>query len=722
MRTPAPFAREPAGIFRLALHLLILCTALGTGQARGEAKAVHHDLEVVLNPQDGGLRLTDTITLSEPAAQLEFLLHTGLDIESLVGGHLEARQPLPDQGPWVRYRVRRQPGASSLTLTCAGTIAHRIQGGAPAYDTHVPGTLGLISDTGVYLGPETRWYPDIDGRPVTFELAVEAPEGWVAISQGAGNPAGGPTRRWSWREDHPQEGIWLVAGRYHSYRDDRAQVHLRSPDEGLASRYLEATNEYLDLYSRLIGPYPYAKFALVENFWETGYGMPSFTLLGPRVIRLPFIVRTSYPHEILHNWWGNGVYLDLRRGNWSEGLTTYLADHLLQEREGKGRAYRRRALQRYRDFTDAGRDFPLSAFRARHDGTTQAVGYGKTMMVFHMLRMTHGDAAFVGALRRFWRDNRFRAAGWSEVRRAFEAETGSDLEAWFAQWVERRGAPELAVEAVGVSPRGGDHVLTFDLRQIQPGPPYRLEVPVRVHLATGTTIDRRLSLDSTRSRIELSLPAAPALLEIDPDYDLFRRLHPGEVPASLSGLLGAKTVLMVLPSRAPPDLRSAYEALARTWSRGEPNLRVVWDADLSELPATGAVWILGEENALASAARAAFADRTARTAEGLSVAGEAFSVDDHSVVLAGTRTGGAPIAWLRAHGAEAIPGLARKLPHYGRYGYLVFTGDAPDNVAKGEWTGGVSPMRRVLVGDPLPGAVAERPPLTAVLDRIGPAE
>ena len=58
--------------------------------------------------------------------------------------------------------------------------------------------------------------------------------------------------------------------------------------------------------------------------------MPSFTLLGAKVIRLPFIVSSSYPHEILHNWWGNGVFVDVQQGNWCEGLTAYLADHLLQ--------------------------------------------------------------------------------------------------------------------------------------------------------------------------------------------------------------------------------------------------------------------------------------------------------------------------------------------------------------------------------------------------------
>jgi len=41
-----------------------------------------------------------------------------------------------------------------------------------------------------------------------------------------------------------------------------------------------STGQYLEMYEKLIGPYPYSKFALIENFWETGYGMPSFTLPG----------------------------------------------------------------------------------------------------------------------------------------------------------------------------------------------------------------------------------------------------------------------------------------------------------------------------------------------------------------------------------------------------------------------------------------------------------
>ena len=127
----------------------------------------------------------------------------------------------------------------------------------------------------------------------------------------------------------------LIAADFTEYSvqsdDVEVMAYLRTPDSNLATKYMDATERYLQLYEHMLGEYPYSKFALIENFWETGYGMPSFTLLGEQIIRFPFILESSYPHEILHNWWGNGVYLDYGSGNWSEGLTAYLADHLFRE-------------------------------------------------------------------------------------------------------------------------------------------------------------------------------------------------------------------------------------------------------------------------------------------------------------------------------------------------------------------------------------------------------
>ena len=244
----------------------------------------------------------------------------------------------------------------------------------------------------------------------------------IAAGNGTSRDAQGRAR---WESHGPVDEITLVGGPLVPYRDAagavEALVYLRQKDDALAAKYLQATAQYVEMYRGLIGPYPYGKFALVENFWETGYGMPSFTLLGSQVIRFPFILTSSYPHEILHNWWGNSVFVDYESGNWCEGLTAYLADHLIQEQRGKGEDYRRDTLQKYRSYVKDGRDFPLAEFRSRHSAATEAVGYGKTMMVFHMLRQKLGDEGFRKWAGGFYRDYRGKQASFGDVRESMES-------------------------------------------------------------------------------------------------------------------------------------------------------------------------------------------------------------------------------------------------------------------------------------------------------------
>ena len=73
-----------------------------------------------------------------------------------------------------------------------------------------------------------------------------------------------------WKETSPQDDIYIIAAPYQIYQRKtpiaEAMVYLRSKDPTTASHYLDATEHYLALYSKLLGPYPYSKFALVENF------------------------------------------------------------------------------------------------------------------------------------------------------------------------------------------------------------------------------------------------------------------------------------------------------------------------------------------------------------------------------------------------------------------------------------------------------------------------
>jgi len=50
------------------------------------------------------------------------------------------------------------------------------------------------------------------------------------------------------------------------------------------------------------------------------------------------------------------------------------------------------------------------------------------------------------------------------------------------------------------------------------------------------------------------------------------------------------------------------------------------------------------------------------------------------------------IGWITVNPADAFAGMARKLPHYGKYSYLAFEGSEPTNTVKGQWDTTNSPL------------------------------
>jgi aminopeptidase N len=51
-----------------------------------------------------------------------------------------------------------------------------------------------------------------------------------------------------------------------------------------------------------------------------------------------------------------------------------------------------------------------------------------------------------------------------------------------------------------------------------------------------------------------------------------------------------------------------------------------------------------------------------------------------------------PIAWMATRLPDALPALARKLPHYGKYSVLSFSGPEATNRLKGQWPSGESAL------------------------------
>ena len=700
-------------ITRSILQLFFLIGALYTTIATASFSTFHHTMQIALSPDTSEIRVTDRITIPdalldnhEPVA-LEFFLHSGLSVTDVHGATIEADKneiSLKSRPISIRhYRVTLPPQQREFTLQFSGKIHHAVQGPGQEYSRSFGSTPGVISPEGVFLASASAWYPHFGDALVSFQLEIQLPPGWDAVSQGALLREGrtDTAKTVVWEEKQPQDDIYLIAAKFHRYTQSagavNAQVYLRDADQPLAQKYLDATAQYIAMYNKLIGPYPYSKFALVENFWETGYGMPSFTLLGSKVIRLPFILHSSYPHEILHNYWGNGVFVDYAKGNWAEGLTAYMADHLINEQRGKGEEYRRDVLQKYADFVNHEKDFPIIQFVSRHSASSEAVGYGKTMMFFHMLRQELGDEVFTKTLRRFYQQFKFKQATFADLLTTFNTSTGKDLTYQFEQWVHRTGAPDLVLRSAATEPTVQGFKLTLQVEQTQAGEPYRLRIPVTITLeGDDMATESHILVDQRQQTVELEFANRPVRVDLDSHFDVFRRLDSREIPSALSQGFGAEKPLLILPAREPKTVLDAYRALAANWQKTQASsFEIVTDDQLKTLPENRTVWILGWRNQFADAVIKNLKDRGVALQNGqLQLDRKNYPQTGHAAVLTARQPAdpGKTLLWVAADTPKTIAELANKLPHYRKYSYLVFKGDDLVNIDKGQWPITQSPL------------------------------
>jgi len=272
----------------------------------------------------------------------------------------------------------------------------------------------------------------------------------------------------------------------------------------------------------MLGAFPYKSFSIVENRYQTGYSFPTYTLLGSKVIRLPFIVRTSLGHEILHQWFGNYVYVDYKAGNWSEGLTTYLSDHWYKELSGEGAEYRKKIMLDYMNYVSADNEIALKDFISREDFSSRAIGYGKSAMVFHMLRKRLGDDAFFRGLREFIESSKYREATWDDIRDSLASSSGVELKEFFKQWIDGKGVPSFDVKDALVVFRDGKYLLRLNI--VQDGDAFVFDLPARVETAAGEE-EFIIRVDKADLQYERAFSARPLRIFLDDNYDTMRRLQ-----------------------------------------------------------------------------------------------------------------------------------------------------------------------------------------------------
>jgi uncharacterized iron-regulated protein len=518
----------------------------------------------------------------------------------------------------------------------------------------------VIDSRGVSL--TNAWYPEAAGLHY-YRLKVTLPKGYEAISEAeeAKKIGKGDSTEFHFDFPHPLDSINLIASdKYIVKKDTYSGVEVFAyffkEDAHLAGSYMEFTKKYLHLYESLLGKFPYRRFSVVENFLPTGYSFPTFTLLGNAIIQLPFIVETSLGHEILHQWFGNYVYVDYEKGNWSEGLTTYLADHLYEEQKNKGWEYRKQIMTDYKSYVTADNEMPLRSFRGRFDFSTRVIGYGKAAMVFHMLKMMAGEKAFFEALKNLVKENPFRMVSWDILKESFDKSCGQDLSWFFDQWVDGTGLPEVSIEGLKVEQNGSGYKLLFAAGQ--KGKIYRLTVPITVYMK-DEAVTKSIVLDQEKNSFEFNFPERPDRIVFDENYDVARDLAPKEFASVIARLLGDKCLLIAMPENA-----EIYSGLIEKFESDNP---VKWDEGTiknSDIMLTSLL-VFGFDNPLAGRIFGKIPSEDA----GFSILVKENPLNRQKV-----------IGIINGKSKMEVDAAAGKISHYGKYSKLLFENGR--NIAK----------------------------------------
>ncbi len=728
--------RSRVSSLQLIAGVALFLTIPGLAHAAPETapSITHHDLFVQIDPAIHSLIAEDRLTLKarqEHAIRLSLAPTLIVDRVMLLSGDPVAA----DTGRDIPFNIERPTGAQPsqhLMIPAAavpsGTVRvrltyHGLINDPPKEPRHLrfvtpSETAGHIGPEGVYLSSETQWYADQPESLSTYRLQVALPEGWTAVTQGKPRSALlCPIDRCrqagfivtEWPETQPSEALTLVANRFiGKTRDWRATTgqsiqlaaYLFPEDAALADEYLDATARYLDGYIPLLGPFPFDTFAVVENFFSSGLGMPSFTLLGSGIIKRHYVQPYALGHEIVHSWIGNFVYNRVDRGNWVEGLTTYLANyywHELSNDPVQARDQRKLFLWGYNLHVPIERDYPIAQFTQKRDERDNAIGYQKTALVFHVLRQEIGEEHFWSALRRLVTEFGGRHAEWRDVERLMSDTAGRDLRWFFAQWIEGTGAPSPVLKLATANRTLGEASHPFQLlvEIEQPGKSFDIPLQLQIDLDDGRQQTRSVRITAPKERITLTLPSSPRRISLDPNSMLLQRIPRHALPPLLNHYVTdqRRSIIDGLESEpsVPHPLRNVVSRVEAQESRKLPTERTAIGpiASGALLLREGSVLLLGSPES-----------REAIESMVRPHCGERFVLRDNGAVLEGAVYEGAEIAVLvtcrrqdqpdsvlslvYAVTPQAASNVARLLFFYGWNSYVVFK----DGVvtARGEWS------------------------------------
>ncbi len=379
-----------------------------------------------------------------------------------------------------------------------------------------------------------HWFPSEDhpSDKAFASFAVEVPAGWKVVANGALRDVDtlvtGRTA-WHWATERKVPVYTMVIGagpltvtEVRESPDVRQSLWTFAEDSAFAVEGpFRRVGKMVEILTRTIGPFPYAKLAHVESSTRFG-GMENssaifYTERGYVSRRMG---ESLVAHETAHQWFGDAVTEHDWHHLWlSEGFASYF-DPVYFEILGEVETFREAMRSKKASYLRS----PV-VDRPVIDTTVTALmsllnanNYPKGAWILHMLRREVGDSVFFRGVRDYYRTYRDSTALSADFLAVMERQSGRSLRRFFEQWLLQPGYPQLDV--AWEYGEGQREVLVY-VSQVQPEAwgSFALRVPVRLR-GGGTVVTGTAAFDgSARSTVVrfAGVSAAPTEVTVDTD-------------------------------------------------------------------------------------------------------------------------------------------------------------------------------------------------------------
>jgi aminopeptidase N len=255
-----------------------------------------------------------------------------------------------------------------------------------------------------------------------------------------------------WKSSYPIN-YYLISIAVGPYTEYNTYAHPTNSDSVLIQNYiyrnatasvksaLDLTPGILEAFSKVFGPYPFAKEKYGHSQAPLSGGMEHQTMTTQGVFSFDIIA-----HELAHQWFGDWVTCSSWSDIWvNEGFASYceyLANQLLNT--GSAQSWLSNAMSSAR----VGQKSNVFVYDSMNTSRifSSTVTYNKGAILLHMMRYEiNNDSVFYLTLRNYLQTYQKGNASGNDFKKIAEATTGINFTPFFNQWYYGSGFPSYQI-------------------------------------------------------------------------------------------------------------------------------------------------------------------------------------------------------------------------------------------------------------------------------------